>query len=117
MEKNSGYWQYRPFGELGSGPGCGMGLVQVVGKFSGGCIWLQLVNCDGSKASFHPDRKGGGIGGSNPGCLGGGKLGIALQLSGGKYIGLLYREMDVISGTYLCPKEILNGYPWVDERN
>jgi hypothetical protein len=45
------------------------------------------------------------------------KLGIALQLGVGKSMGLLYREMGVFSGTFPCPKDILNGYSWLDKRN
>ena len=111
MENKSGYWQYGPNGERGNGPGCGVGSVQVVGKFSGGCNWSYAV-----AAKFVISWLDGGYGGK-PGCLGGGKLGIALQLVGWTSIGLLNIEMGVISGTFPCPKDTLNGYTLEDERN
>ena len=61
---------------------------------------LGVANgCRGSKCGSSKWKLflvGGGYGGK-PGCLGGGKLCIALQLGVGKSMGLLYREMGIFS--------------------
>ena len=94
-------------------------VLSVVGSGRWEILWgLQLVAVGPSAmaAEGNPSGSEGGYGGK-PGCLGGGKLGIALQLVGWTSIGLLNIEMGVISGTFPCPKDTLNGYTLEDERN
>ena len=107
-----GVWKRNPgIGNMDQSENSGMDLGVDWGRFRSLGNSLGVANgCRGSEAGA---AKGillieGGYGGK-PGCLGGGRLGIALQLVGGKSIGPLYREMGVFSGTFQCPKDILNG--------